>query len=79
MYRYLVSQAEEYTIDVKWVGIHIPGSPFKVTAKEVFPQPTACVIPEQPLGHVKVWEETVVKVDCERSSCSNSFRTRYEH
>ena len=35
-----------------------------VTAKEVFPQPTACVILEQPLGHVKVREETVVKVDC---------------
>ena len=29
-----------------------------VTAKEVFPQPTACVILEQTLGHVKVREET---------------------
>ena len=63
-YRYLVSQAGDYTIDLKWVGIQIPGSPFKVTAKEVFPQPTACVILERPLGNVKVWEETVVKVDC---------------
>ena len=63
-YRYLVSQAGEYTIDLKWVGIQIPGSPFKVTAKEVFPQPTACVILERPLGNVKVREETVVKVDC---------------
>ena len=53
-YHYLVSQAGEYTIDLKWAGSHIPGSPFKVIAKEVFPQPTACVILEQPLSHVKV-------------------------
>ena len=66
-YHYTVPKTGEYEVDVKWVGQRIPGSPFKIVAKEDRPNSKACIILEQPLENVRVRDEIRIRVDCQNA------------
>ena len=64
VYHYTLPTAGVYTVDVKWVGQHVPGSPFKVVANEDRANAAECVVLEPPGKSVRVREEVRVRVDC---------------
>ena len=74
-YHYTVPKTGEYEVDIKWVGQHIPGSPFKIIAKDDRPNSKACIILDhQPFENIRVREEIKVRVNCQ-SAGNGELRT----
>ena len=64
VYNYTLPAAGTYSVDVKWVGQHVPGSPFNIVGKEDRANAAECVVLEPPGKSVRVREEVRVRVDC---------------
>ena len=64
-YCYVVDKPGDYIIDITWVGQHIKGSPFQVTALPF--RPNACALLGYPIDRVQVGSNVEIKVDTSKA------------